>query len=136
MADLVTKAAVEASLRRELSAEELGHLPGILAEVEVLLAGYLGVDFDVDYPDGPPRSVEVVAARITARAYTSKPEDVGLQSTQAGAGPFQQTRHYTPESRSGGVYLTQVDKVMLSGLRGGFVSAPMASGVVTRGEQE
>lgn len=110
MALLASPEDVEARLRRELTEGESSHIDDILEEASSLVTEYCrGREFDP-----VPDAVRIVTSRIAARALTAPVGSGGVQSVTNQAGPqFSQTRVYTTDSASGGVYLTAVDRKQL-----------------------
>ena len=100
---------VEARLRRSLTGDESSYIEDLLAEASSLVAEHCrGRDFD-PIPD----AVRIVTSRIAARALTAQNAG-GVQSLTNQAGPqYLQTRVYTADSASGGVYLTAADRKQL-----------------------
>ena len=124
---IVTQPQVEQALRRPLTESELEALEHLVREAQVLLSAYLKTDYAVATV---PMAVTVVATRMVARALNVNPDTIGVASEQAGTGPYQYSRSYIPETRTGNViYLSKTDKEMLGGLKpSGIGSVRLKSG--------
>lgn len=107
---LASQEDVEARLRRELTGDEPSHIEDLLEEASSLVVEHCrGRDFDP-----VPDAVRIVTSRVAARALNAPAGSGGVQSVTNQAGPqYSQTRVYTTDSASGGVYLTAVDRKQL-----------------------
>jgi len=112
---LATQADVVARLGRPLSeAEQARTDPGLLDEASALVTGYLGGD--PTGTDGVPATVAIVVSRMVARVLSQDSGDFATAETNT-AGPFSQTRQFTPGSTSGAPWLSAADKTMLKPFR-------------------
>ncbi len=116
---LASDTDVVAALGRPLTVDEQARTPGLLAEAEDLIRGYLGA---LARLDPVPDAVRRVAARMVARVLGAPTGEVGLQSDQMTAGPFQWSTRYSSESRSGDPWLSGSDRTKLRPYKAGVVS--------------
>ncbi|WP_255800760.1 hypothetical protein [Mycobacteroides abscessus] len=107
MAALADQADVEARLRRDLTADEVEWLPGVLDEASALVSAYCG---DRAFEPVPDR-VRIVTSRVAARALTGR-TDSATAITNA-AHVFSQTVTLNADAANGGVWLTKADKLAL-----------------------
>lgn len=117
---LATKADVE-KFTGTLTEDEEALLQGLLEEASDLVEGYCYREFTEPIPGPVTRRV----ARIVARAMGVEEEQLGLESTQMSAGPFQRTQNYSADSTAGGAWLTKGDKLVLRRYRRGVVNVAM-----------
>ncbi|WP_032402480.1 hypothetical protein [Rhodococcoides fascians] len=117
---LATKDDVE-KFTGDLNDGETTRLPGLLEEASDLVEGYCGREFAEPVPGPVTRRV----ARIVARALGVDDEQIGMESSQMSAGPFQRTQNYSADSTSGGAWLTKGDKLVLRRYRRGVVNVAM-----------
>lgn len=68
-----------------------------------------------------PQSAVIVGMRVVARAYAQESGSVPIGTTQQQntAGPFSQSRSFSSDSTSGGLWLSKQDKFLLRGRGGG-----------------
>lgn len=115
MPRVATPTDVEKRLGRDLDADELAVVEGLLEEAEVLVEGYLG-----RIPDPVPRRVSVVASRMVARVLEQPDaEAFYAESVQHSAGPFSETKRYSTGASGGSPWLTAADKQALRRVRVG-----------------
>ena len=117
---LATQTDVE-KFTGELTEDDAALLPGLLDEASDLVEGYCGREFVEPIPGPVTRRV----ARIVARAMGVDDSQLGLESTQMSAGPFQRTQNYSADSTAGGAWLTKGDKLVLRRYRCGVVNVAM-----------
>lgn len=115
-----TKADVE-KFTGDLTEADEARLEGLLEEASDLVEGYCSREFAEPFP-GP---VVRRTARIVARALGVDDEQIGMESSQMSAGPFQRTQNYSADSTSGGAWLTKGDKLVLRRYRRGVVNVAM-----------
>lgn len=115
MPRVATPTDVEKRLGRDLDADELAVVEGLLEEAEVLVEGYLG-----RIPEPVPRRVSVVASRMVARVLEQPDaEAFYAESVQHSAGPFSETKRYSTGASGGSPWLTAADKQALRRVRVG-----------------
>lgn len=117
---LANQGDVETRLGRELTADELALLPGLLEEASLLVEGYLGIVYkDPSDPDGVPipDAVVVVVSRIVARTFTApSPQLLPEGARSAGSGPYTVS---FGDSRTN-LWLSKADKMTLKNVGGGM----------------
>lgn len=112
---IATPTDVEKRLGRDLHADEIDVVDGLLEEAEVLIEGYLG-----KIPQPVPRRITVVASRMVARVLEQPDaEAFYAESVQHAAGPFSETKRYSTGASGGAPWLTTADKQSLRQARSG-----------------
>lgn len=123
---LATQADVAERLGSALTQAQLTRVDGLLAEASDLVVGHLGEDPTVD--GVVPAEVARVVSRMVARVLEQDVSHPGVESMTDSAGPFAQTRRFTPGATAGGPWLAASDKVALRPFRSGMASIPISSG--------
>lgn len=114
---LATRADVETRLGRELDADEIARVDGLLEEASELVIAECR-----PLPTPTPSAVRIVVSRIVARALSGPDETPGVESTQVSAGSFQLSRNFTSDGVSGGPWLSKTDRKMLRPWRRGVAN--------------
>lgn len=106
---------LEAVLRRSLTEDELGALPHLVDQAQLLIEGYTGGDYS---EDEVPVAVKTVAVRMIARSLNADPALEGVASRSETNGPF--NRSVTFVAGSTGLFINKADRQMLVKLRNGY----------------
>jgi hypothetical protein len=104
---------VVARLGRELTADELAAVPGLITEATALVVGHLARDWDA--LADVPAAVRVVCSRIVSRTLTGTSNlPAGTEQFGSSMGPFGQTTRLGADVVTGSVWLSKSDKTTLS----------------------
>lgn len=109
--------------RDELTSAEQAAITGVLEEASIEVSEHCGTTFG----DGVPDTVRVVVSRIAARALqadTGSEFQPGLTQRVDQVGEWQESRSFSADATSGGVWLTKADRRKLAAysIRGGAFS--------------
>lgn len=104
-----TPADMELALGRPLSETEAGRAPWLLLSASDLVDAYTAMA-PAGFPEPYPGPVVRVTANAASRMVVLPPEALGVQAETSGG----IQRSFTPAASSGGLWLSNTDKTMLS----------------------
>ena len=101
---------------QQIPSDETEYVTALIEEAGDLVEAYCRTTF----PDPVPDRIRRVVARMVARAYTDRSDEVpeGATSASLSAGPFSRSYGFESGSTSSGVWLSANDKQRLRGYRG------------------